>query len=520
MVLLNIWVLLGLIPLYLLYKKHMVINNKRQTKLLYISLVLMFFAAARPALQESRTSEQINFQDYIIALDASYSMQADDLRPSRYENAKKAIKKLISLHPKDRFTLFIFTSNALLISPPTTDTALSILALDAINPEYILTKSTSIKALLNTVAKSSQKKKKLLVFSDGGEEHNINSLLQICKKNNIIFYSIAVASPKGAALKKDGVIMKDQYSSIIISRINPILKDLAHLSGGEYYELSSESLNFVNGLSDDISEEGSEQKEIEVQHYKELFWLPLLFAFFIYLISVTKLHQLYLLPLLFFIPYPSQANILDFYYLSNAKNNIAKKEYLSAIESLKKAEPSVKLYFNIASLYYKAGHYKKALQYFSMIQTKDKTIKQKIFYAQGNAAVKLKRYDRAKTYYLQALALGEDKDALYNLELLQKLHLKTGVNLIDMMPPKNAQTKKNSSKSTSKNKDEKKQSGAKKSSKRATQSKSGAGDSKNTKQKKQNDAQKKAASSKQKYKTSYKAYELINKGYTNEKEPW
>ncbi|MFT7859521.1 MAG: VWA domain-containing protein [Sulfurimonas sp.] len=521
MVLLNIWVLLGLLPLYMLYKKHIVKNDTRQTRLLYISLVFMFLAAARPALEQSRTSEHINFQDYTIALDASYSMQADDLKPSRYEVAKKAIKKLIALHPKDRFTIFIFTSNALLISPPTTDTALSLLALDSINPEYILTKSTSIKSLLNTVKKSSQKEKKLLVFSDGGEEHNLNSLLQICKKNDITFYSIAVASPKGAALKKDGVVMKDQYSSIIISRINPMLQELARLSGGEYYQLSSENLDIVNGLSDDISQESSEQKEIEVQHYKELFYFPLLLAFFLYFISVTKLHQLFVLPLLFLLPYPSQAEVFDFYYLLHAKQEVDKKEYIAAVQNLQEVTPSVKVYFNIASLYYKAGHYKKALHYFNMIQTKDRAIKQKIFYAMGNSAVKLKRYDRAKNYYLQALALGEDKDALYNLELLQKLHLKTGVNLIDMMPPKNAQTKKNSSKSTSQDKDDKKQSGGKKSSKRATQSKSGAGSSKKTKQKQQNDTQKKeTASSKQKYKTSYKAYEIINKGYTNEKQPW
>ena len=142
----------------------------------------------------------------------------------------------------------------------------------------------------------------------------------------------------------------------------------------------------------------------------------------------------------------------------------------------------------------------------------------------GNIAVKLQRYDRAKTYYLQALALGKDDDAYYNLMLLHKLQLKTGVNLIDMLPEKNAHTKKNSSKSTSQQEDKKKQGGAKKRSNRSAQSSAGAGANSKSKKKKSAQENKKKNSSNiaknNSYKMGYKSYELINKGYTHEEQPW
>jgi len=187
-------------------------------------------------------------------------------------------------------------------------------------------------------------------------------------------------------------------------------------------------------------------------------------------------------------------------------------------------DATVESYFNIATAYYKAHHYKTALEYFSIIESPDASVKQSCFYAMGNCAVKLKRYDRAKNYYLQALALGKDKDALYNLTLLHKLQLKTMVNLIDMLPEKNAHTKKSSSKSTKQQQDDKKQGGAKKKSNRSAQSSAGAGAEKKSKKEKssQEDKEKNKSSvaKNNNYKMGYKAYEIINKGYTNEQEPW
>ena len=177
-------------------------------------------------------------------------------------------------------------------------------------------------------------------------------------------------------------------------------------------------------------------------------------------------------------------------------------------------------YFNTATSYYKAGHYKKALEYFDKIQTGSKEIKQKIFYDMAGCAIHLQRYDRAEVYYEQALALGEDKDALYNLTLLHKLSLKNGVNISDMLPPKSAQSKQNSSKKTGTQNDDKKEGGGKSgSNQQAGQSSNGAGDSKKDDTQKADQNTQKSSNAAQ-YQMGYRSYEMINKGYTDEKSPW
>ncbi|MBU0631605.1 VWA domain-containing protein [bacterium] len=524
------FIIIALVPLYLMYKRGMqnikesTLEDKkstlRQIRFLYLTLGLILIAMSRPVIENSAVDQKFDAKDYIIAIDASYSMQADDIKPTRYEAAKEAIKELIRLHPRDRFAIFAFTSNALLISPPTTDTAISMNALNALNPEYILTKSTNLKQLFSTIAKSSHNKKNLIIFSDGGDESDLNVLASICKKNSIIPYIVASASKNGTALKKDGRYIKDQYSSLVISRINPILEDLAGKCGGKYYELESSST--LGELAEDISSQSakSNKESVKVKSYRELFFIPLLFAILLFFATVTKLHQLYLLIPFLFLPNPSDANMLDFHHLKKADESFKEQRYLDSAKEFQKVTPSVKSYFNIATAYYKAGHYKKALEYFDMIQTSSKEIKQKIFYDMAGCAVKLKRYDRAEVYYQQALALGEDEDALFNLTLLQKLHLRTGVNIVDMLPPKDAQTKKNSSKKTGTQKDEKKEGGGKSNSNsQAGESSNGASDAKkgDTKKAEQNEEKQ---SQKNEYKMGYRSYEMINKGYTDEKEPW
>ncbi len=70
----------------------------------------------------------------------------------------------------------------MLISPPTTDSTISMMALNSLEPKYILTKGTSLLSLFQSIAKTSYKQKNLIIFTDGGEDKDLASLVDICKK--------------------------------------------------------------------------------------------------------------------------------------------------------------------------------------------------------------------------------------------------------------------------------------------------------------------------------------------------
>jgi len=522
MSLLYSWVLFGLIPLYFLYKHEAVPQEKekkRQKNLLYLTLFFMLIALSRPVIINAPSEQKFDAKDYIIALDASFSMQADDLKPTRYDAAKKRIEHIITNLNRDRFSLFAFTTNTMLISPPTTDTAISMMALNSLEPKYILTKGTSLLSLFQTIAKTSYEQKNLIVFTDGGEDIELRKLITLCKKSSITPYIVATGSDNGATLKKENKPILDTNENLVISKINPLLVPLAKECGGEYYRFDSNGYS-ANKLIHDIKNQKSDTKlTTKVRSYRELFMFPLFLSLVSFLLSVTKLQQLFVFFPLLLYPYQSHASSLfDFYHYDKANQAYKSKKFIFSAREYQKLSPSPKSYYNSATAYYKAKNYKKAVALFSQIESKNPKLKQKIFYNLANCAVKLKKYNKAQSYYQKALALGFDKDAFYNLSLLYTLGLKEQKDLSAMLAKK-SKPKREKSKEKQNQKKSNSKSASSKSNQKASQKSNGSGKDKKKKKENQN-LQLVKHKNKAKYKLGYRAYELINKGYTNEKHPW
>ncbi len=493
----------------------------KQTRLILLALLFTLFALSRPALTNEISQEKFDANEYIIALDASFSMQMDDVKPSRYEVAKNNIIALLNRDTNDRFTLFAFTNNPLLICPPTTDKEIAISALNALEPKFILTKSTSITSLIERVATLDQEHKSLIIFSDGGEEYNLKQLLHIAKESAMTLNIVAVASTKGAVIVKDSKVIKDENSHLVISRINPILKNLAQQSGGFYFQLNTNS-DISAQIYSKMQAKNLDAKELstEVVSYKELYYIPLLMAFITLLIALTKLQRYlpFLTLLLLTLPYTKvEASLFDFYYVTIAKKAYSNHDYIKAQKYFKKLTPSQYSYMSIANAYYKNKQYKHSLRYYSQIKSKNPQIKSKIFYNMANAAFRLKKYQRAAVLYKQSLALNYTQEADENLMKLYKCNCISNVNVSDMLPTADSKKVKNITKQIDNKKEDKDSGGSSSGKQRDAQgSQGGAGG----KSKKKSENRATLQGKKNKFKMGYNTYELINKGYVNEKHPW
>jgi len=521
---LNLWAFLFFIPsIYIFLKVQKLSKDKnskhKQLNLFLLSLFFIIIALSRPAIID-KTKKNFQANEYILALDISYSMQVKDVKNTRYEVAKNIIIDILKQSHKDRFTLFAFTSNPLLISPPSIDTQIIFNALNVLDPKNILTKGTSLKALLETISQIKKKYKNLIILSDGGDEHNLNSLINIARKNNIRINIIAIASKKGSILRYNNQAIKDENQHLVISKINPILKKLALETSGLYYEANQYNTNIAIDFYTKLDQKSTIKKklELEILAYKEYYYYPLLLAFFILFISVTKIQKYIFLFLFLFIPLQKvEASIFDFYYIQKANNMYKEKNYKKAIFYFKKIKPSKELYFNLSNAYYCNKQYKLAMEYYSLIRTKKKTLKQNIYYNMGNCATKLKRYTIAKQYYQKALAFGFDQKSYNNLMFVYAIEIKNKKDITTQLPKTNIQKVKNRSYINKKEKDEKETGG--KSNQNSSLKSNGSGDNLEKKDNKKKESKKQLNKIDQ-YQMPYRAYELINKGYTNEKHPW
>ncbi len=478
-----------------------------------IILMLITLALSRPVIKQGVEEQAIEAKSFIIALDVSYSMKAKDLNPDRYTFAKKTIFSLLEMNPTDNIMLIAFTSNPLLLSPPTTDHRLIAIALESFNLEYILTRGTSLKKLFNKVASMKGMSKNLILISDGGEEKDLEKLSHLINKADISLTILGLGSQKGSTIgNSDGTLLKDKEKHLVISRINPLLEQLASQTQGSYLTASSTPSSTAKALYTALHQEDDTELLSKKQHkYSELYQLPLLVAILLFLLLHTRAVK-YLLLMFTLLGVNVEASFLESYYLDRAYASYEKKDFNTTQTYLSKlTTPSLQSQFAQANTYYQQGNYKKALKTYLSIRSTSTTIKQTLYYNIANCYAKQEQYEKAKRYYTKTLQLGEDKDAKANLKLVALLASKKEAEL-GIAHPKSQSS--NSSKGKAQEKKEEKM-------QKEDEPSSGSGEGGEKNNTKEQEKSKLILDlNQEKHPLSSKVYELINRGYIHEKQPW
>lgn len=507
MTFLNAWLLWFLAPLLLLFVQR---SKKVEDTLHLIVLVFLLLAIARPVYETASKDQPVESREIIIALDVSFSMNAKDIKPSRYGFAKETIRSLLSKHQNDTVTLLAFTTNPLLLSPPTTDHALILNALEGLQREYILTHGTSLTRVFEKVVSLKAVGKNLILMTDGGEEEDIKRLLDLLERSGTALSVVALGTTRGTTIvQKDSTLLKDIEGNLVVSRINPMLKTLASASSGTYITATSPETT-AEEISNAIQSKGNEsQILIKTSHYyTELFTVPLFLAALLFFLMHTKFrHFIFIAAALF--GTGTQASVLDLYRLQQAYAAYDRGEYNVSEESLRHIENrSLESQVALASTFYKQRNYKKALQTFSAIHSTSSEVKQKIYYNMANCYAHLLLFDKAKVYYTRALQLGEDDDSRYNLSLIlfkeSRKENRPGLSF-----PASQEGGAGAGKQEGKKQKQEDASG------------SGSASGGSMQQVKRKAAPKTFDPSQAgKQPMSSKVYELINKGYIHEKKPW
>ena len=511
MTLLYPFVLWLLIPLAILW--HYRPRKLTDTTHLII-LILITLALARPIINQKPIESQIEANDIIIALDVSYSMQAKDLSPSRYAYAKETINELLKSNKTDNIMLIAFTTNPLLLSPPTTDHTLISIAMESLNMDNILTHGTSLKKLFEKIATLPMSEKHVILFTDGGEEKDISTLNNIIRDNTLSLTVLALGTTAGTTIKKkDGSLLKDSEGNLVISRINPLLERVTLHNSGHYILAPHSPKAAAEEIIESLNEQATEGKKISKiqRNMLELYKIPLFLALLLFLILHTRAVK-FLLPIAALWGAHLNASIFDSHYLHQAYEQYRQGDYNATEKYLRKIETaSLQSRMADANTYYKQKRHKKALAAYRSIQSTLPQTKQRLYYNIANCYAHMKAYDKAKRYYTKALQLGEDADARYNLKFVAfKKHEEDAK--LNFARPK-------SQGSSSGETEEQDEEEGKKSDEQQQNSGSGGGGGQ-TKTKSKEKMMIIQPGEKEKQPLSSRVYDLINKGYVHEKEPW
>jgi len=492
----------------------------KRTNLLHVVhlvvLVLIVISLTRPVQEKSLQEATIEAKDIIIALDVSYSMKARDIKPTRYDFAKETIAALLEQSPSDNIMLIAFTTNPLLLSPPTTDHTLINTALKSLNPEFILTKGTSLTKLFKKLVAMRSEHKNLILMTDGGEEENLEELTDLLHRSKLSLSVLALGTAQGTTVKnKKGSLLKDKEGNLVISRVNPLLETLTNAVSGTYLTPSRTPEATAFKLTNALKESVNTVQKMQ-HHYKEFYQFPLIIALLLFLMVHTRAVK-YLLILFTFLGVQTEASIFDSYHLHTAYSNYDNRDFNATKVQLKQVvNRSLQSQLLLANTYYRQGKFKLAIQTYQSIRSRSATVKQTLYYNIANAYVKLEKYDKAKRYYAKTLQLGFDEDASYNLNTVALLRDKDNADLGIAHP-------KSQSSNSSKSEVQEAVDDESRSEDQPSSGSGGGGEAKSKEERERNEqgeGQLIGTNEEEKHPLSSKTYELINKGYIREKQPW
>jgi Ca-activated chloride channel family protein len=450
----------------------------REFRITFYGYILTFMfiviALSRPVIEQEPIESKQMLSDIIIGVDLSFSMQGEDLKPTRLLYAKEKLKEMVQVEDKSRFGVLGFTTNAIILSPMTEDKELLMHLFGSLDEKFVITKGSTIISALQLARKMSKAKKiTVVLFSDGGDELSYEAEANFAKENNMIVNIFMTASKMGSTLKlENGELLKDELGDIVISRENSMIQEISDATKGVYTK-------DLDTLLDALDAQKSKDKESKttIMRNLELFYYFIALAIVTFLVSVTTLKKFIV------------AFLLLFGVHLNASQNME--------------------FFNKATEFYRSGEYEKALQNFEVIKSGDSKTKSIIFYNIGNTLVRLKRFEKAREAYIKSLTLMYSKEADENLEYIRDV----GEN--KEMSTGQQQAKKRSALAKKEQSKKNKKEGGGSNMQVSAAASSGADDSG-----KEVKSQNTINLDRGKAKLSSKQYELINKRSVDEKKPW
>lgn len=210
--------------------------------------LLAGIAFAGPRWGREMTTVRVQGYDLVIAMDASLSMLATDVRPSRLELAKQEVRRLRALGATARVGLIAFAGRSYILTPMTVDEGAVDLFLDNLDPSIVGQPGSSVARAIRQgtdllAASGAGSGRALVVISDGEAfepESDVVEAGNRAREAGVALVTVGIGTTQGSTIPTiddNGrrAQKTDETGAIVVSRYTPsTLKAAADAAGGTF----------------------------------------------------------------------------------------------------------------------------------------------------------------------------------------------------------------------------------------------------------------------------------------------
>jgi Ca-activated chloride channel homolog len=389
------------------------------------AVAMGFVALARPQKGMQWETLERNGIDLLLVVDTSKSMDSDDVKPTRLERAKLAIRDLVDRFPGDRVGLVAFAGDAFVQSPMTLDHGALLETVDALDTSVIARGGTNIGRGIDVAAdalSTEPGKQKVMVLLTDGEDLEGQGLAEAKRAASagIVIDTIGVGTPMGELVPlKDAHggtigVVHDEDGKPVRSHLDEAgLQAIAQATHGAYRPLGTDGRGLDRLYDESLAPLTHEVGASRVRRvYSEWFEIPLGLALFGILFDALLERR-----------WRRFAGKSKRRWAGGSTAAVAAG--LLVVASPLEAHASVQS----AAKAYVAGHYDDAAKEFDKESTKNPKDARLAFNA-GDAAYRAGQYEAAETAFKRALTAADPQlqqrvlynegDVLYRLGEAQK----------------------------------------------------------------------------------------------------
>jgi Ca-activated chloride channel family protein len=253
-------------------------------------LVFLIFALAGPQIGAKTVTIRQKGLDVFLALDCSYSMAAEDLRPSRMARARSELKTLVEKLRGNRMGVIAFAGTAFVQCPLTLDESAVKMFLDELDTDSVPVPGTAIGDAVRLAVQNFPESdgEKVLVLLTDGEDHHSQPLkaAEEAKKKGVRIYCIGFGDPRGQMIPerdetgKVAGYRKDVSGNPVTSKLDEkTLREMAAATGGWYYNATYGEWEVDRLAADLHSLRKRDLEAARMQQFEDRFMWPLALAF-------------------------------------------------------------------------------------------------------------------------------------------------------------------------------------------------------------------------------------------------
>jgi Ca-activated chloride channel family protein len=410
--------------------------------LLLLSLAFLIVAAARPRWGEKLQIFKGHTIDIVIALDASKSMLAEDIRPNRLERAKAELTALIDEIGSDRVGITAFAGEPVVLCPLTEDLEAAKSFLGIVSERVVPVPGTNLMRAVEVstgLFNPEEKTHKALVLMTDGDDLGPDPLgvVEKARSEGVKIFTVAVGTPEGAPIpEKDesGNLIqykKDQEDQIVLSRTNEqLLITMTRLTGGRYYRVQGMDLDALIAELGKIKKRETSGEEIVDRVDRFPYPLILSLVFLVFSLALSDRRGRWLpKPLFVLLGVLAASSLRADVGSSMRKGNrqYSDEQYEEALRFYEEAEmiepDAPRIHFNKGNAYYRQGDLEEAGREYQLATlTEDDALRAQALYNMGNTMFQMGQLDAAIGSYASSLLINpDDREAKENLEFALKM---------------------------------------------------------------------------------------------------